>query len=281
MKKRLFTTENLMSLGLLIPFALFLLAQYFNTEYAYYDYALFAALLVVMIFALHYGMVPGLLLSGFLIFAYGSVIFYQLMVGYAQTWTLNYLWFGFYPIAAIICGNIHHIQESHNEILRNCQDLSEKVINIDQLTGFGNSRELLRDLDKEMSRAKRYKHPLTLMIIKIQYFDELMAIYGENDSSKIYQKLSAVIDKALRVEDLRFRLEDDLFALILPHTAAEDSLIVKNRIKNGLDTLSIEDQSSLNRYRIEVKIGASKYTPDIPNPMAYKALALKELEYDV
>lgn len=281
MKKRLFTLENLMSLGLLIPFALFLLAQYFNTEYAYYDYGLFAALLAVMIFALHYGMVPGLMLSGFLIFAYGSVIFYQLMVGYAQTWTLNYLWFGFYPLSAIICGSIHHIQEEHNDVLRNCHDLSEKVINIDQLTGFGNSRELLRDLDKEMSRAKRYKYPLTLMIIKIQYFDELMAIYGENDSSKIYQKLSAVIDKALRVEDQRFRLEDDLFALVLPHTSAEDSLIVKNRIKNGLDTLSIEDQSSLNRYRIEVKIGVSQYTPSIPNPMAYKALALKELEYDV
>lgn len=281
MKRKLFTLENLIGMSVLIPFALFMLAQFFQTEYAYYDYALFGALLVVIIFSVHLGVIPGLLLSGLLVFAYGSVIFYQLVIGFSSTWTLNYLWFVFYPISALIGGNIHHILQHNKEILEKCQDMSERVISIDELTGFGNSRELLRDLDKEMSRAKRYKHDLTLMVIQIQYFEELLAIYGDKDSSKIYQTLSDIIDKALRVEDMRFRLEDNLFALVLPHTPAENALIVKSRIKSGLDTLSIEDQSSLNRYRIEVKIGILQYDQNIPNPMAYKAATIKELEYDV
>lgn len=267
-------------LVVLIPLALFFIAQFLNTSYAYYDYVLFCALGLIIIFSVYHGVIPGLLLSGALIFIYGSVIFYQLVLGYSQTWTLNYVWFGFYPISAFIGGNIHQIIEHQNHLLSQCENLTEKVVNIDDVTGFGNARELLRDLDREMSRSKRFKDPLTLMIVQIQYFEELLAIYGD-EGTKLLRDLSSVIDKALRIEDLRFRLEDDLFALILPNTSPEDSLVVKNRILKILEDMSIADDSSLNRYKIEIKVGACEYKTEIPNPMAFKALALKELEYDV
>lgn len=281
MKKKTKNLELYISLVILIPFILFFLAQYFHIQYAYYDYGLFCGLAVVTIFAVYYGIIPGLMLSGVIIFAYGSVIMYQLLLGYAQTWTLNYLWFAFYPISAFLGGSIHQVELKHRDILAECESLNQKVVNIDNLTGFGNSRELLRDLDREMSRAKRYKYPLSLMVIQIQYFDELLSIYGEKGSGQLLRELSVVIDKALRIEDLRFRLEDDLFALILPHTAGEDTIVVKQRIMNGLDEITISDDSSLSRYKVEIKAGASEYRKEIPNPMAFKALALKELEYDV
>lgn len=272
--------ELYIGLAVLIPLVLFFMAQFFNTDYAYYDYGLFCALGLIIIFSVYYGVVPGLLLSGALIFIYGSVIFYQLVLGYSQTWTLNYIWFGFYPISAFIGGSIHQIIEHQTELLNRCENLTEKVVNIDDVTGFGNARELLRDLDREMSRSKRFKYPLTLMIVQIQYFEELLSIYGD-EGSKLIKDLSSVIDKALRIEDLRFRLEDDLFALVLPYTRPEDTLVVKERIMKNLESMSIDDSSSLNRYRIEIKTGAAEYTKEIPNPMAFKALALKELEYDV
>jgi diguanylate cyclase (GGDEF)-like protein len=281
MKNRLFSLENLIAMSILLPFALFFITLWLNLSFAYYDYLLFIGLGFVMIFALNLGFIPGLLVCGLLIFAYGSIIFYQLLVGYSETWTLNYLWFLFYPLGALLTGSIKLKLIGISKEYDAFQHLTEKSVNIDVLTGFGNSRELLRDLDREMSRAKRYKVPLTLAIIQIQYFDEILAIYGEEDSSNVYKALSAGIDRALRVEDLRFRLEADLFSLVLPHTSAEDALIVKNRIKKELDQISIEDNSSLNRYRVEVKIGLLQYNDSMANPMIFKALTLKELEYDV
>lgn len=272
--------ELYIALSVFIPVILFFIAQFTGADYAYYDYGLFCALGFVIVFSIYYGIIPGLLLSGALIFIYGSVIFYQLILGYSQTWSLNYIWFGFYPISAVIAGNIHQILESQNKLLKSCEMLTEKVVNIDDITGFGNARELLRDLDREMSRSKRFKYPLTLMVVQIQYFEELLTIYGD-DGSKLLKILSSVIDETLRVEDLRFRLEDDLFALVLPYTTPEDTLVVKQRIIKNLEDMSIDDSSSLRRYKVEVKVGAYEYSKDIPNPMAFKALALKELEYDV
>lgn len=281
MKTKFKRLELYIGLVVLIPLVLFFTAQYLDSSYAYYDYGLFFALGVVIIFSVYYGVIPGLLLSGALIFIYGSIIFYQLILGYAQAWTLNYIWFGFYPISAFIGGNIHQLIERQNELLTRCETLTDKVVNIDDITGFGNARELLRDLDREMSRCKRFKYPLTLMIVQIQYFEELLSIYGDVGGSKLLKDLSLVIDKALRIEDLRFRLEDDLFALVLPHTSPEDSIVVKQRILKNLEDMSIADDSSLNRYKVEIKVGACEYNKEIPNPMAFKALALKELEYDV
>lgn len=280
MNTKLKRLELYIALAVLIPLVLFFMAQYLNTDYAYYDYGLFCALGIIIIFSTYFGMIPGLLLSGALIFVYGSVIFYQLILGYSQTWTLNYTWLGFYPISAFIGGNIHQIIERQNELLHHCENLTEKIVNIDNITGFGNSRELLRDLDREMSRSKRFKYSLTLMIVQIQYFEELLSIYGD-EGSKLIKDLSSVIDKALRIEDLRFRLEDDLFALVLPYTTPEDSMVVKQRILKNIEDMSIDDNSSLNRYKIEIKTGSCEYNKNIPNPMAFKALALKELEYDV
>lgn len=266
--------------AVLIPMALFFVAQLLEMDYQYYDYGLFCALGIIVIFSIFYGMVPGLMLCGILIFVYGSVIFYQLMLGYSQTWTLNYIWFAFYPLSAFIGGKINQILEKQAGLLDQCRTLTDKIVSIDELTGFGNGRELLRDLDREMSRSKRYKHPLTLMVVQIQYYEELKSIYGD-DSEGLLKDLSAIIDNALRIEDLRFKLEDDLFALILPHTALDDSMVVKQRINANIDNMAIEDKSSLKRYRVEIRVGACEYKKDIPNPMAFKALALKELEYDV
>lgn len=259
---------------------LFFTAQFLDIKYMFYDYLLFGALGFIIIFSSYLGMVPGLILSGTSIFLYGSVIFYQLVLGYSQVWTLNYYWFAFYPVAAFVGGKIHELLEAQSQIITECLNLSDKVVNIDELTGFGNARELLRDLDREMSRSRRYKSPLTLMVVQIQYFEELKRIYG-NDGDKLLQDLSAIIDKALRVEDLRFRLEDDLFALILPQTTYDDSLVVRERILTTIDDMVIEDKSSLSRYKVEIKTGSSEYKKEIPSPMAFKALALKELEYDV
>lgn len=56
---------------------------------------------------------------------------------------------------------------------------------------------------------------------------------------------------------------------------------MKDRIKQELSNIAIDDISSLGRYNIELKIGLVQYSEDIINPMEFKNLASKELEYDV
>lgn len=280
-KNPLIRIKILILIAIGIPFILFLLNQYLGFNYAYYDYGLYVGLGILLILTLFAGLIPGLIASGLLILAYGLVVFYQLMMGYSQVWRLNYMWLAMIPLSSLLVGLLGRQLQQQFAVIEQMEHLSDQIVNIDELTGYGNARELLRDLDVEMARAKRHKISLTLMVVEIQYFDELMAIYGKDNSKKMYKVLSESINQATRIEDLRFRVKDNLFAIILGHTNLDNGQVVQKRIKDALEKLSIEDDSSLKRYKIDVKIGMCLYSEAITNPMDFKAAAIKELEYDV
>lgn len=266
---------------ILIFFLVFGLSLIFQNDFQYYDYGLFASLAVICMLTLHVGLIVGLILCVIVIFGYGSVVFFQMITNSIEIWTLNYIWFLIFPIATFFSGQI---RENLDQIAKNCEkckSLSDRVVSVDEITGFGNAREFLRDLDSEMARAKRHKLNLTLAILKIQYFEELLAIYGVENLKDIYRAISQSITVSTRVEDLRYRVSEDELALILPHTDDVQAKIVKDRIKQELSNIAIDDISSLGRYNIELKIGLVQYSEDITNPMEFKNLASKELEYDV
>lgn len=266
---------------ILIFFLVFGLSLIFQNDFQYYDYGLFASLAVICMLTLHVGLIVGLILCVIVIFGYGSVVFFQMITNSIEIWTLNYIWFLILPIATFFSGQIRENLDQISKNCEKCKDLSDRVVSVDEITGFGNAREFLRDLDSEMARAKRHKLNLTLAILKIQYFEELLAIYGVENLKDIYRAISQSITVSTRVEDLRYRVSEDELALILPHTDDVQAKIVKDRIKQELSNIAIDDISSLGRYNIELKIGLVQYIEDITNPMEFKNLASKEIEYDV
>ncbi|MBF4692724.1 diguanylate cyclase domain-containing protein [Fusibacter ferrireducens] len=265
----------------ILLFTLFFITLLMQKNFFFYDYALYGALLVVLALTLSLGLIPGLLICAIVIFGYGSVVFFQMITGTSQIWTLNYLWFIAYPLTTFFAGQLSENVRMANEQCTKCDKMTDRIVTIDEITGFGNGREFLRDLDGEMARAKRHKIPLTIGVLEIQYFEELITIYGRDNTKKIYKVIAEALNRATRVEDLRFRIDEDMLGLILPHTTIENAQVVKMRLKENLSKLEIEDESSLGRYNIELKVGLLAYRDDILNPMEFKALAVKELEYDV
>lgn len=273
---------NYYSMGLVtVLFLIFGISLVFQKNFQYYDYGLFMALLVVCIISLNVGLIIGLIICVIVMFGYGSVVFFQMTTSSTEIWSLNYMWFLAFPISTFFAGEIKENIESIYESCLKCQNLSEKVVAIDEVTGFGNAREFFKDLDSEMSRARRHKITLTLAVIEIQYFEELIAIYGNENLKDIYKSISNSITASTRVEDLRYRIAADELAVILPHTTEEQAKVVKVRIKEELSRITIDDDSSLGRYNIELKIALMEYDGGIVNPMEFKNMTHRELEYDV
>lgn len=273
---------NYYSMGLVVVlFLIFGISLVLQKNFQYYDYGLFMALFAVCIITLNVGLVIGLIICVIVIFGYGSVVFFQMLTSSTEIWSLNYIWFLAFPISTFFAGEIKENIGAIYESCLKCQNLSEKVVSIDEVTGFGNAREFFKDLDSEMSRARRHKINLTLAILEIQYFEELIAIYGDENIKDIYKAISHSITASTRVEDLRYRIAQDELAVILPHTTEEQAKVVKDRIKAELSNITIDDDSSLGRYNIELKIALMEYDGGIVNPMEFKNMTHRELEYDV
>lgn len=83
---------------------------------------------------------------------------------------------------------------------------------------------------EEIKRAKRYEFPLTMVLLYVDHFEDLIHYYGKEGGDWLAGELGQLIKHDLRSSDLIAHLEDNQFALLLPHTNLNDSQIVCKRM---------------------------------------------------
>ena len=116
-------------------------------------------------------------------------------------------------------------------------DQQEKMINElqrltieDSLTDLYNSRHLFDQLDKEIKRADRYLHSISLMFIDVDNFKSINDTYGHMIGDKILALSGKRIKASLRVNDSAYRFAGDEFTIMLPETNSSEAIIVADRI---------------------------------------------------
>jgi len=245
------------------------------------EYILYSITFLLILITYATNVIIGLLTSSIFVFAYGSYILYQSMVYSKENSFQDYFWIIVLPIVVFVVGklseNIKEIQDTNKEL----KNETEKLVTIDPVTGLQNIKGFYLDLDGEMSRAKRYEFNLTIMICKIQYFEELINIYGEQKTQEILKKIADELKNSNRNEDKIYKIKDDTFAVILPNTDLIGAEVVKDRFRKSVDDVVVNKEEDLEGYHINLKIGMFQYSEKITNPFMFKELAEKEIEFDV
>ena len=100
----------------------------------------------------------------------------------------------------------------------------------DPLTGLYNRRLFSETFDKELNRARRYGHPLSLVILDLHRFKEVNDKHGHPRGDQVLQSAASTLQKALRTSDFAFRIGGDEFALILPQTDAVQAINLSRRV---------------------------------------------------
>ena len=100
----------------------------------------------------------------------------------------------------------------------------------DPLTGLHNRRLFNETFDKELNRARRYAHPLSLVALDLHRFKEVNDKHGHPRGDEVLHAAAATLRRALRTSDSAFRTGGDEFALILPQTDAAQAAALSRRI---------------------------------------------------
>ena len=101
----------------------------------------------------------------------------------------------------------------------------------DPLTGLYNRRLFSEYFEKELNRARRYGHPLAILILDLHRFKEVNDKYGHPRGDEVLRTAAATLQKALRTSDSAFRIGGDEFSLLLPQTDAAQALALGRRIE--------------------------------------------------
>lgn len=101
----------------------------------------------------------------------------------------------------------------------------------DPLTGAYNMKHLDDTLTKEISRSHVTGNTLSLIALKVDYFDQFTDVHGNNAAKDLTVELSKALGGMIRAGDSHYYSDGSLFYLLLPNTPQEGMLIMTERVR--------------------------------------------------
>ena len=120
------------------------------------------------------------------------------------------------------------------ELARRLQEANRKLRELsirDGLTGLYNHRYFQERLRQEWERAKRYRRPLSLILMDIDHFKRINDTYGHPVGDQILKALSRLIRENIRASDIPARYGGEEFAVILPEADLQGAAGVGERLR--------------------------------------------------
>lgn len=135
-------------------------------------------------------------------------------------------------------GNGRKVLEVENKRLKNeLTSVTEKLYGLttrDDLTGLYNKRYIDEIVGSEFKKAKRYKAPVTTLLVGIDGLKKINDRHGHDIANAVLREFARIVSNAIREVDIAARLESDEFIVILPATDLESSKAVAERIRKDI-----------------------------------------------
>jgi diguanylate cyclase (GGDEF)-like protein len=143
--------------------------------------------------------------------------------------------------------------------LENSRLLTEvqKLAVLDPLTGLLNRRGFAELAEREIDRAHRFKHSLSLLFLDLDHFKKINDEHGHLIGDQILVGIANRCKNILRSVDLTCRYGGEEFVILLVETNLEDALAIAKRINNVIKLYPfITDIGPIN---ITTSIGVAKF----------------------
>jgi len=136
----------------------------------------------------------------------------------------------------------------------------QELATTDGLTKLYNSRSFYTQLELEVDRTNRYKHPLSLLLLDIDHFKDYNDTFGHLEGDKVLVRFGQIIKSCLRTNDSAYRYGGEEFTVILPETGGGEAKTVAQRIRLALEAEQFAPAPA-EPVTITISIGVTQYSP--------------------
>jgi len=128
----------------------------------------------------------------------------------------------------------------------------------DALTGIANRRHFEWRLSEEIERARRYKYPLSTLMLDLDHFKQVNDNYGHQIGDIVLQQVAQRLRRILRRTDFLARYGGEEFIVLAPQTPADRALILAERLRQVIAESPIPVADNL-QIHITISIGVAVF----------------------
>lgn len=138
-------------------------------------------------------------------------------------------------------------------------DALRSIAQLDPLTGCFNRRGFDEHLRVEISRARRYRRPLAMMVVDLDHFKTVNDERGHDVGDHVLREFGTILMRTFRATDRVCRFGGDEFAVIFPETPKGSVLQLAERLRGEIEA-HFEDTRL--RRTLTASFGVAGYPAD-------------------
>jgi diguanylate cyclase (GGDEF)-like protein len=139
---------------------------------------------------------------------------------------------------------------------------TERSARTDPLTGLANRRVFDDAVDREIRRSRRYRWPLTVLMLDLDHFKRINDSYGHLLGDLVLERVGGILRHAVREADVVCRYGGEEFAVVLPETSRVGGFAVAERIRRRVEHEFHERGLAGHELSLTVSCGLATYPED-------------------
>lgn len=130
----------------------------------------------------------------------------------------------------------------------------------DPHTGIYNYRYLIERLTSELTRARRYSSPLSVIMIDLDFFKAINDAYGHECGNQILKEFAEYLSGFVRNNDIVVRYGGEEFVIVLPEISKNEAILFAQRLLDDL-AMHLFDPAG-NKIKLKMSLGLSNFPED-------------------
>ncbi len=133
----------------------------------------------------------------------------------------------------------------------------------DALTGCYNRWKFDEDLRSTLACCIRYRRPLSLLMIDIDWFKAYNDFHGHPKGDALLKKIADILSQTIRLCDKLYRYGGEEFVVLLQETDREGALLAAKRIHRFMEQQQFDGaRESQPGKRITISVGVASFPDD-------------------
>jgi two-component system cell cycle response regulator len=161
----------------------------------------------------------------------------------------------------VINAAINAIERAYDlEAAKTDRERFQFLANTDPLTACLNRRAMLDRLERELARARRYRHQLSVLMIDIDWFKTINDTRGHLVGDSVLRKLGEMLKQEARSVDIVARYGGEEFTVILPDTDLEGGTTFAERLRERAEHYDFSEAG--DPLTATISIGVATFADD-------------------